>query len=183
MPPMDADIARILIHRNDIQRRVRELGLRIAADYDALGGDMTIVSILAGSLIFLADLLREMPSKKLKIGLVQVSSYREESVPGTPETLLRLTGDVARRHVLLVDDILDSGGTLRRVQHMVRQAGAASLRTAVLLRKPGKAPPDVPAEYVGFDIEDAFVVGYGLDYADYYRNFPHIAVLRPGMMR
>ena len=88
----------------------------------------------------------------------------------------------AGRHVLVVDDILDSGRTLRRVQAMIRQRRPISLRTVVLLRKRDRAPTDVPVDFVGFDIEDSFVVGYGLDYNDHYRNYPHVGVLRPELM-
>lgn len=179
---MYSDIARILLQREQIQTRVRALAAEIAAVYDAGAGGLTLVPILCGSIVFLADLIRELPLK-MKIALVQISAYPGRAVTAhEPETVMQLSGQLRGRHVLLVDDILDSGRTLRKVQAVVREHQPASLRTAVLLRKPAKAPPDLPVDFVGFDIDDLFVVGYGLDYDDHYRNFPHLGVLRPELM-
>lgn len=182
---MQADIERVILHHDQIRARVRSMAEEIAHAYGPVdsGPGLTLVPILAGSIIFVADLIRELPVK-MKIALVQVSAYPGRSTTaGEPRTVTSLNGDVAGRHVLIVDDILDSGRTLRRVQQMVRELSPASVRTAVLLRKPAKAPPDVVGHFVGFDIEDLFVVGYGLDFDDHYRNFPHIAVLRPELVR
>lgn len=180
--PMEADIARILIHRDQIRARTRALAAEIAETYNGDDAGLTLVPILSGSIIFLADLIRELPLK-MKLALVQISTYPgATTTPRAPRALLELSGEVRGRHVLVVDDILDSGRTLRRVQAMIRQRAPASLRTIVLLRKVAKAPPDVPVEFVGFDVEDLFVVGYGLDYNDHYRNFPHVGVLRPELM-
>jgi hypoxanthine phosphoribosyltransferase len=179
---METDIARILIHRDRIDARVRTLAAEIAATYDGDSVGLTLVPILSGSIIFLADLIRQLPLK-MKIALVQLSTYPGVSTaPGDPRTLLELTGDVTGRHVLVIDDILDSGRTLRRVQAMIRERAPKSLRTAVLLRKPSKAPPDVQVDFVGFDVDDLFVVGYGLDFGDLYRNYPHVAVLHAELM-
>jgi len=175
---MERDIERILLREDQIQRRVREMAAQIATLYNDEQVGLTLVPILSGSIIFLADLIRYLPMK-MKIALVQVSSYPGRSIESRgPRTVLELSGDVAGRHVLIVDDILDSGRTIRCVQEMIRAREPASLRTVVLLRKPAKAPPDVKVDFVGFDIEDAFVVGYGLDFNDHYRNYPHIGVLR-----
>lgn len=180
---MENDIARILIHRDEIQARVRALGAEISATYQASNGGLTLVPILSGSIIFLADLIRELPLK-MKIALVQVSAYPGRATqPSDPRTVLELSGDVRGRDVLLVDDILDSGNTLRRVQAMIREREAKSVRSVVLLRKPSKAPPDVLVDFVGFDIDDLFVVGYGLDFDDHYRNYPHVAVLHPELLQ
>lgn len=180
--PLEADIDRILIHRDQIQGRVHELADAIARVYNGDEAGLTLVPVLSGSIIFLADLIRQLPLK-MKIALVQVSTYPGSSTsPQTPKTVLELTGQVDGRNVLIIDDILDSGRTLRRVQAMVREQGARSVRTAVLLRKPDKAPADVLVDFVGFDIEDLFVVGYGLDYGDHYRNYPHVAVLHSELM-
>ncbi|HSW47052.1 MAG TPA: hypoxanthine phosphoribosyltransferase [Phycisphaerae bacterium] len=177
---MNTDLDRILIPRERIAGRVKELARDIAATYDTRTDiGITIVTILSGSLIFLADLIRELPFR-MKIALITVSSYRgATTTPGGARIDRDLNVDVAGRHVLLVDDILDTGGTLRLVRERLAACGAESIRTCVLLRKPSKAPADVPAEFVGFDIADDFVVGYGLDYNDYYRNLPDIGVLRP----
>lgn len=178
---MKSDLDKILLHKDEIHRRVRQLGAEIAEHYDSRDGGLTLVPILSGAIIFLADLIRELPMK-MKIALVQVSSYRDQVTPGEPQTLLNLTGEVRGRHVLIVDDILDTGGTLRRVQAMIRTHQPASLATAVLLRKPDKAPPDVPVDFIGFDIDDLFVVGYGLDFDNLYRNYPHIGVLKAELL-
>jgi hypoxanthine phosphoribosyltransferase len=174
---MNGDIATILIPRERIARRVREMAGEIERTYASdLDAGLTLVTILSGSLIFLADLIRCLPLR-MKIGLITVSSYKGTR-PTSPRVLQQLTTDVRGSHVLLVDDILDTGGTLRLVRDQLLPAGPKSIRTCVLLRKPAKAPPDVPADFVGFDVEDVFVVGYGLDYNDHYRNLPDIAVLR-----
>lgn len=179
---METDIARILFTQDQIRRRVRELAREIAAAYANSGAGLTIMPILSGSLIFLADLIRELPIK-MKIGLVQISTYpARTTTPMPPRTLLPPVGDIRGRDVLVVDDILDSGRTLRHVLGLIRAQQPATIRTAVLLRKPVRVPADLPVEYVGFDVEDSFVVGYGLDYDDYYRNFPHIGVLAPERM-
>ncbi len=179
---MEEDVARILIHREEIERRLADMAEEIAQTYHRDEEGLTLIPVLAGSIIFLADLMRKLPLK-MKIGLVSVSAYPGRTTrPTAPKTVIELTGDLAGRHVLIIDDILDTGRTLRKVREMVLQREPASVRTAVLLRKPSKAPPDVSADFVGFDIEDEFVVGCGLDYDDHYRNYPHIGVLRPEIM-
>jgi len=179
---MERDIERILLHHDQIRERVRQMAAEIAAVYDQRRPALTLVPILSGSIIFLADLIRELPLK-MKIALVQVSAYPGRAVTAhEPQTMIALSGEVGARDVLIVDDILDSGRTLRRVRAMIAERHPASLRTAVLLRKRSKAPPDVQADFVGFDIDDLFVVGYGLDFGDHYRNYPHIGVLRPELL-
>lgn len=180
---MQADLSKILFTREQIQIRVRELGGEIAAVYADLEPGLTIVPILSGSIIFLADLIRELPMR-MKIALIQLSTYPgATTMAQEPRVVTELAADVRGRHVLIVDDILDTGRTLRRVQSMLRERGAASVRTAVLLSKPGKACPEVVVDFVGFEIDDLFVVGYGLDFDDHYRNLPHIGVLRPELTR
>jgi len=170
---------RILIDRDRIRGRVEEIGREITAVYgDCLDG-LVIVPVLAGSIIFLADLIRTLPFK-MKISVMTVSRYRGATTTGGATQFVHdLTLDIKGRHVLIVDDILDSGTTLRMVTAQLRERGPASLRTCVLLRKTARAPKDLTADFVGFDIEDSFVVGYGLDYDGHYRNWPDIAVLRP----
>lgn len=177
---MEADIDRILFTSDRIADRVRELARAIATEYgdDAEQG-LTLVTILSGSLIFLADLIRQLPIR-MKIGLITVSSYPGAATQSQGASVLgQLNVDIHDRHVLIVDDILDTGNTLRVVHRELARMKPRSLKTCVFLRKANKAPKDVRADFVGFDIDDVFVVGYGLDYNDHYRNYPHIGVLRP----
>ncbi len=176
---MDDDVDRILITQEDLAARVRQLAEEIVASYPPSQEKITIVTILSGAVIFLADLIRHMPIK-MEIGLITVSSYRGATTSTRGAKLMNdLNIDVRDQDVLIVDDIFDTGGTLRLVKRLLREREPRSLKTAVLLRKPTKNPPDVAVDFVGFDIEDRFVVGYGLDFNDHYRNYPHIAVLKP----
>src|SRR3954467_9692999 len=174
---MDRDIERVLISQEQIAARVAELARQITADH--VDGEVTIVPILTGAMIFCADLIRQIPIA-MQIGLLTVSSYPGRS-PRTQgaQVIGQQLGDVRGRHLLLVDDILDSGGTIRAVTGLLRELGPASVRTCVLLRKDLPTAQDVKADYVGFEIPDEFVVGYGLDYNNYYRNLPDIVTLKP----
>ena len=180
---MHADVERILISAERLNERVSTLAGEIAASYPAEGDGITIVTILAGSIVFLGDLIRRLPMK-MRIGLVGVSSYpgRSTETHGAVPSSGDLP-DIAGRDVLIVDDIVDTGGTLRLVQGEIGRASPRSVRTAVLLRKPGKAAGDVAVDFVGFDIEDVFVVGYGLDFDGLYRNLPYIAELKRSVMK
>jgi hypoxanthine phosphoribosyltransferase len=176
---MRNDLARILLTRDQIRKRVKEMAEAISRTYGGDSNGLVIVPVLAGSIIFLADLIRFLPFK-MKIGLLTMSSYRgATTTPGKARLIHDVDLDITNRHVLVVDDILDTGNTLRIVMDVLRKREPASLRMCVLLRKTAKAPKDMVADFVGFDIEDAFVVGYGLDYNDHYRNWPDIGVLRP----
>jgi hypoxanthine phosphoribosyltransferase len=176
---MQADIDRVLISRQQIASRVKQLADQIALQYRDSPGGLVLVCILSGALIFLADLIRHLPMR-MRIGLIGLSSYPGPTTAAHPPRLIKpLDIDIRIRHVLLIDDILDTGQTLRQVLDQLRQMHPASLRVCVLLRKPAKAPPDLVPDFLGFDIEDLFVVGYGLDYDDQYRNWPDIAVLKP----
>ncbi len=180
---MRRDLERVLIDRERIAARVGELGETIAADItrdcelDHHDPDrLVLIPILTGSLVFVADLIRHLPFK-LKLELIGISSYPGKSVESKGASLrTELPPTLTGRHILVVDDILDSGHTLEVVTAIINEQKPASLRTCVLLRKPGKAA-FVP-NYVGFDIPDEFVVGYGLDYDGRYRNYPEIATLR-----
>ncbi|HYF14982.1 MAG TPA: hypoxanthine phosphoribosyltransferase [Phycisphaerales bacterium] len=177
-----ADFARVLVDRDAIARRVHELGAQITADVQRVApGEeprLVIVAVMTGAMLFVSDLIREMPLK-LHIELVAVSSYPGKSVESKGVMLKSALPDsIPGSHVLLIDDILDSGQTLHTLIDLIRKRTPASLRTCVLLRKPGKCKLPVTPDYVGFDIPDEFVVGYGLDYDGYYRNHPAIAVLR-----
>ena len=188
---MQADIERVLIDRETIAKRIDAVAARIAADLaaeQAVGDDaleITIVPILTGSIIFLADLIRRLPVR-MQIHLLSISSYpgRATTTRGATvrEALTSLPESLAGAHVLVVDDILDSGNTLRLVTDLLAQRRPATLRTCVLLRKDRPAARAFEVEYVCFDIPDAFVVGFGLDYNDYYRNLPDIVTLRPAVL-
>jgi len=176
---MEADIGRILISRETIAGRVRDLATEIARTYGDDAAGLVLVPILSGSLIFVADLMRCLPFV-MRIAVLTVSSYRGRSTrPAAAAILNSLNLDIRGRHVLVVDDILDTGNTLRLVMGCLAEHQPASLRMCVLLRKESKAPPDLKPDFLGFDIEDVFVVGYGLDFNDQYRNWPDIAVLKP----
>lgn len=173
---MHDDVARILLSRETIRQRVAALATEIVAASAGRSDGLTFVPILSGSIVFLADLIREMPVH-MRLALVHLSTYRGTQA-GQPRIVADLSHDVRGRHVIIVDDILDTGRTLTFVRDMLAQREPASVRICVLLRKPGKAPASLHADFVGFDIADEFVVGYGLDYNDLYRNLPHIGVLR-----
>jgi hypoxanthine phosphoribosyltransferase len=165
----------ILIPADRIRERVAEMARQIAADYR--DRPVTIVGVLTGSLIFLADLIRQL-DLPLRVGLIQASSYRgAATAPGELRVGPELTPDVRGRHVLLLDDILDTGRTLGHLVRHMQGLGVASLKVAVLLRKQGRLEVALEPDYCGFDIPDAFVVGYGLDFNDEYRHLPYIAVL------
>jgi hypoxanthine phosphoribosyltransferase len=181
--PMQADIDRILISRDRIAKRVGELAKQITTDFAITGegAEMTIVAVMTGAMVFCCDLIRQIPMP-MKIGLTMVSSYPGVSVKAqTPKVLGQHLSDVRGRHVLLVDDILDSGGTVGLVVPLLQDLGAAVVRTCVLLRKDRPEAAARNVEYVGFDIPDEFVVGYGLDHNDYYRNLPDIVTLKPSV--
>lgn len=177
---MHADVDQILIDRDRIARRIAELGCDIRRDLDDLreDGEIVLVSILTGSIIFLADLIRQLP-QKLRIDVINVSSYPGKSMKSHGAQIVGgLAASLEGRHVLIVDDILDSGGTLKLIRRELEKRGPRSLRACVLLRKQRESALQTPCEYVGFDIPDTFVVGYGLDYNNYYRNLPDIGTLK-----
>lgn len=174
---MHRDIQRVLISQYQIMARVKELAVQITADFPQK--DITIVPVLTGAMIFCTDLIRQIPVQ-MHIGLLAVSSYPGASLSTQGSQLIgQQVGDIRGRHVLLVDDILDSGGTVRLIVPLLRQLGAAEVKTCVLLRKDRPAAMKTHVDYVGFEIPDEFVVGYGLDYNNYYRNLPDIVTLTP----
>jgi hypoxanthine phosphoribosyltransferase len=177
---MIRDIDHILIARGAISDRVRELGQAITNHLDEVETDQEIVlvAVMTGSIIFVADLMRHLPMK-IRIQLMTASSYIGKSTTSNNDPTLGELPDVEGRHVLLVDDILDSGKTLTRIRSELQSLQPKSIQSCVLLRKKLPSAMEVPCEYVGFEIEDEFVVGYGLDYDGYYRNFPDIGVICP----
>ncbi len=174
------DLAEILVTEEQIQKRVIQLGERITKAYQRLEADeLTVICVTNGAILFTADLIRRI-ALYVRLDSVRVSSYRNDDKPVTdPQVLDNLRLDLTGRHVLLIDDILDTGKTLRTIQTALKAMKPASLKTCVLLNKEGRRQVNVKAHYVGFDIPDKFVVGYGLDFAERYRNLPCIGVLRP----
>ena len=172
------DIERTLFYEQTILRRLDEIGAQITADY--AGRDLTVIAVLNGSLFFMADLLRRI-QLPLRLDSLSVSSYHG----GTQSTGLvtfdqTSLPDVEGRHVLILDDILDTGLTLHAIRdRLLSEANPASVGICVLLRKDKPRAREMEADYVGFDIGDEFVVGYGLDYDERYRNLPFIGVLKP----
>ncbi len=167
----------VLINADQIQKRVDELGGQIMGDYGHQ--PVTIVGVLTGSLMFLADLMRRL-DLPLRIALIQASSYRgATTTAGELHVQSDLLPDLRGRHVLVIDDILDTGQTLAHLKKELDGMQLASLKFGVLLRKIGRQEVQLEPDYVGFEIPDKFVIGYGLDYNDEYRNLPYIGVLTP----
>ena len=174
---MYEDVARVLISEEDLQRRVRELAQQIEADYQ--GKDLLLVGLLKGAVHFMVDLTRAM-KRPVAIDFMAVSSYGASTESsGIVRILKDLDESIEGKHVLIVEDIVDTGLTLKYILEMLRRRGPASLRVCALLNKKDRRLVDVPLDYVGFDIPNEFVVGYGLDFRQVYRNLPFVAVLKP----
>jgi hypoxanthine phosphoribosyltransferase len=172
------DVEQILIDEETLQARIRELAAEIAADYQETG-ELLLLCVLKGAYMFLADLSRLLPVPH-EVDFMAVSSYGQGTTSsGAVRIVLDLKEDIAGKHVLIVEDIIDSGRTLDYMRRNLLSRAPASLRICTLLNKPERREIDVPLDYLGFDIPDAFVVGYGLDFAQRYRNLPFIAVLKP----
>lgn len=178
------DITEVLIASDAVQRRVREIAEAVSRDYE-LGwkpdgtSQLVIVPVLTGAFMFLADLVRDLPHK-IRIEVVTVSSYPGASTVSKGAALVGvLPKDLEGRDVLIVDDILDSGQTLGLLQDEIRKRHPRTVRTCVFLRKQCKRVREIECDYVGFEIPDAFVVGYGLDFDGCYRHLPEVRVLHP----
>lgn len=178
---MQADLERVLFDEATILRRLDQIAAQISADYR--DRELTVIAILNGSLMFMADLLRRIPLP-LRLDCLSVASYHG-GLQTSGEVIFRQIAlpDVAGRHVLLLDDILDSGNTLGTIREKLQTANPRSIRVCVLLRKLKQRACAAEADYVGFDIADEFVVGYGLDYMERYRNLPCIGVLRKELVK
>ena len=176
------DLAKILVTEEQIRERTAALGKEITRIYqDEAVDELIIICITNGSVFFCADLLRHL-KLYVQLDCVRVSSYRDETKPVTePEIIDHIRLEIEGRHVLLLDDILDTGRTLRKIKAVLNSLKPASLRTAVLLDKEGRRTVDFTPDFTGFSIPDEFVVGYGLDFAEHYRNLPCIGVLKPEM--
>jgi len=174
------DVERVLISETQIAKRLRKMSREIERDFK--GREMVIVSLLNGTVMFLADLIRYI-SLPLRLDFIGVSSYGTGSTSGELVFTKELRLDVQGRDVLLVDDILDTGKTMSRVLGRLSPLKPRRIRTCVLLNKAARRTEDVEADYVGFEIPDYFVVGYGLDFAERYRNLPFVGVLHPHIYR
>jgi hypoxanthine phosphoribosyltransferase len=165
-----------LIEAAAIQTRVAEMAREIDADYPP-GEEIHLVCVLKGGFVFMSDLVRSM-STRVSLDFNAVSSYGA-GTKSTGEVLFQkdLDTSLEGRHVIIIEDIVDTGLTLRYLQDVLRNRAPKSLKTACLLSKPSRRKIEVPVEYIGFTIEDRFVVGYGLDYGEKYRNLPYIAIL------
>jgi hypoxanthine phosphoribosyltransferase len=175
---LEADVAEVLLSEEQIEAKVAELGQAISADY--AGRELTLVSVLKGSLPFMADLMRHI-NLPLRIDLMEVSSYGGTSTEssGLVRILKDLSAPIDGRDVLLVEDIIDTGLTLNYLLRYLRGKNPRSIKVCTLLDKPARRLVEIPLDYVGFEIPDAFVVGYGLDFGEVYRNLRFVGVLRP----
>lgn len=174
----EADVAEVLVDAERIRAKVLELGARLSADYAA--SELTLVSVLKGSLPFMADLMRAI-TIPVQIDLMEVSSYGGTSTEtsGLVRILKDLSSSIEGRDVLIVEDIIDTGLTLNYLLRYLRGKNPRTLKICTLLDKPARRLVDIPIDYLGFTIPDRFVVGYGLDYGEFYRNLPYIGVLKP----
>lgn len=177
MMNMRDDIDHILISEADLQKRVAELGEQISRDY--AGKAPLLVSVLRGSFIFMADLTRHI-QPFCQVDFMAVSSYGAGTVSSGQVNIVKdLTDSVEGKDIIVVEDILDSGNTLSYLFQLLKARNPASLRLCTLLDKPSRRTKPIQADYVGFTVPDEFVVGYGLDYDELYRNLPYIGVLKP----
>lgn len=169
---------RILITEQQIQDRVRQLAADISRDY-AEAGEVVLVGVLKGAFVFLADLARRLTIPRT-IEFMAVSSYGGQgATSGAVRVVMDLRESVEGRHVLVVEDIVDTGRTLHYLMELLRTRDPASVRASALVRKRDRHEVDVPVDYLGFDIPDVWAVGYGLDYAERYRTLPYIGVVDP----
>lgn len=176
---IESDIERVIVSEVDLQARVKELAAQVDADYE--GRDLLLVGILKGAVMAMADLTRAM-QRHLEMDWMAVSSYGSGTKSsGVVRILKDLDRDITGRNVLIVEDIVDSGLTLSWLKSNLESRGAANVDILAILRKPEAAKVDVPVKYVGFDIPTDFVVGYGLDFDEKYRNLPFIGVLAKHM--
>ena len=174
---LEKDIQEVLFTQEELEKRVRELAAQITADYQ--GKEIILISVLRGSFVFMADLCRSI-DLDCTVDFMAVSSYGGgTSSTGQVQITKDLSGDISGKHVIVVEEILDSGNTLSYLLKLLEQRKPASLRLCTLLDKPERRTKPVEVSYSGFTIPDAFVVGYGLDYDEHYRGLPYIGILKP----
>ena len=175
---MHDDIQTILVTEEQLQAKVAQLGARISQDY--AGKDLLLVSILKGAVVFMADLMRAV-SIPCSIDFMVVSSYggTNTATTGLVKIVKDLDADLTGKDVLIVEDVLDTGVTLSNLVPMLKMRNPSSVKICAILDKPARRKTDIAADYRGFEVPDAFVVGYGLDYNEKYRNLPYVGVLKP----
>lgn len=174
---MKEDVLRVLLSEDEIREKVRELGDKITADYK--NSNLMLVTVLKGAVVFLADLMRQI-DVPAEIDFMVVSSYGSGvKSSGVVKIVKDLDVPLAGKDILIVEDILDSGLTLSYIKELLESRGPRSIRIATLLDKPSRRKVDLQADYIGFSVPDEFVIGYGLDYDEKYRNLPYIGILKP----
>ena len=174
---MKEDVLRVLLSEDEIREKVRELGGKITADYK--NSNLLLVTVLKGAVVFLADLMRQI-AVPAEIDFMVVSSYGSGvKSSGVVKIVKDLDVPLAGKDILIVEDILDSGLTLSYIKELLESRGPRSIRIATLLDKPSRRKVDLQADYIGFSVPDEFVIGYGLDYDEKYRNLPYIGILKP----
>ena len=177
---MNDDIKNILVSEEALKAKVAELGAQISRDYE--GRNLVLVSILKGSVVFMADLMRAV-TIPCSIDFMVVSSYggSNTTTSGLVKIIKDLDSDLSGKDVLIVEDILDTGVTLSNLVPMLKMRDPNSVRICAILDKPSRRRADIQADYIGFQVPDEFVVGYGLDYDEKYRNLPYVGVLKPSV--
>lgn len=176
MDPIEKDIERVLISQIEIEKNVQKIGAQISKDYE--GEEPIFVGVLKGCFIFMADLMRHV-TINCSMDFMAVSSYQGTSSTGAVKINKDLNEDILGKHVILVEDILDSGITLNYLKKYLEVRKPASIKIVTLMDKPARRKANIYADYSCFEVPDAFVVGYGLDYNERYRNLPYIGVLKP----
>lgn len=176
MDPIEKDIERVLISQIEIEKNVQKIGAQISKDYE--GEEPIFVGVLKGCFIFMADLMRHV-TINCSMDFMAVSSYQGTSSTGAVKINKDLNEDILGKHVIIVEDILDSGITLSYLKKYLEVRKPASIKIVTLMDKPARRKANIYADYSCFEVPDAFVVGYGLDYNERYRNLPYIGVLKP----
>lgn len=175
---LEKDIERVLVTQEELQEKIKELGAQITKDYE--GEELLVIGILRGSVLFMTDLIKAI-NLYMEIDFMDVSSYGEATTSsGEVKILKDLESPVEGRHLLIVEDIIDTGRTLRYLMDLLKYRNAASVKVITLLDKPSRRViKNVEPDYTGFEVPNEFVVGYGLDFKQHYRNLPYIGVLKP----
>lgn len=173
----DFNISSVLIKEEDILKRVKELGSNITHDYKEKDRPLYVIALLKGSYVFVADLLRHIDIS-VEVDFMTVSSYGNEMIGSEIKVKKDVDTPLSGKDVIIVEDIIDTGYTLEKIIDMLKTRNPASLKICTLLNKPSRRKVDIKVDYNGFDIDDLFVVGYGIDYAQKYRNLPYIGVVK-----